>query len=185
MPRINLSKGGGPICLDKGLSQITVGLGWDLLRGRADMDLDASIAGLTANSKLLQNEWFIFYNNLQSPNGSVVHAGDARIGSGGQQDDESIDLDLTQIPPQIVKILVIVSIHNAGSRSFADLQHAYLRLIDKTNGKETHRLELNQFGNNQCMVLAEINRNQRGWEISPVCLGVPSLDVLVNNIQLD
>mmetsp|Transcript_40598 Transcript_40598/g.86472 ORF Transcript_40598/g.86472 Transcript_40598/m.86472 type:complete len:185 (-) Transcript_40598:8-562(-) len=181
---INLSKGGSAICLDK-LTQITVGLGWDLLQGRASLDLDASIAGLTANSKLLQNEWFVFYNNLQSPDGSIVHMGDAQGGTGGRQDDESINIDLTRIPPQIVKILVIVSIHAAGNRSFADLRNAYLRIVNGTTGVESHRLELNQFGNNQCMVLAEINRSPRGqWEINPVCLGVPSLDVLVGNIQL-
>ena len=182
---INLSKGGGAICLDKGLSRITVGLGWDLHQGRAPLDLDASIAGLTASSKLLQNEWFVFYNNLNSPNNSIIHAGDARGGTGGVQDDESVNIELTNIPPQIVKILVIVSMHAAGTRTFAELRNAYLRIVNQDNGMETHRLELNQFGNNQCMVLAEINRNSRGnWEIDPVCLGVPSLEVLVNNIQL-
>ena len=58
MPRINLNKGGGAICLDKGLSQITVGIGWYVIKG-GEIDIDACIAGLTADSKLLQDEWFI------------------------------------------------------------------------------------------------------------------------------
>ena len=59
-----------------------VGLGWDTNRydGGDDFDLDASAFLLGKNNKLMCDEDFIFYNNLESKNGAVVHTGDNLVG---------------------------------------------------------------------------------------------------------
>lgn len=76
---INLSKG-QKVDLTKtnpGLSKITVGLGWDTNKydGGKDFDLDVSVFCTNAAGKVEGEKNFIFYNNPQNENGSVVHTG--------------------------------------------------------------------------------------------------------------
>ncbi|WP_240503234.1 TerD family protein, partial [Streptomyces prasinopilosus] len=40
-----------------------------------DFDLDAS-ALMCSGGRIMGDEWFIFYNQLHSPDGSVEHTGD-------------------------------------------------------------------------------------------------------------
>lgn len=167
------------------LSKIHLGLGWDLAQGAGNVDLDASVACFGANNKLVADEWFIFYNNLRSPDGgqSIVHNGDNKTGEG---DDESISIDLTRLPPEVVKVLIIVSMHNAQGRNFTMVQNAFLRVVDQNTNKETHRLELSsgQGGNTECLIFAVIVRDQGGWSIKPICFSVPSFDFFNNNVNI-
>merc|ERR1712137_517757 len=187
---INLQKGGGPINLAKQgpggqISQLTnifIGLGWDC--DAAGVDLDASVACLTSNDKLLNDQFFVFYNNLRSPDGSVVHHGDNRTGQG-DGDDESITINLAQMPPPVVKILLIVSMHQANGRTFNNVRNAYFRIVDTNSRQETHRCDLSsgQAGNTECLVFAELLRTPQGWAVKPVCIPIPTLSVIVNNFS--
>lgn len=87
---VNLSKG-QRVSLDKSVTLARIGLGWDTNRydGGSDFDLDASVFLLGANGKVLRDEDFVFYNNLNGRNGAVVHTGDNRTGEG-DGDDEAI-----------------------------------------------------------------------------------------------
>ena len=64
---INLTKG-QRVSIESGLQLALVGLGWDTNRydGGYDFDLDASAFLLGENGKLMRDEDFIFYNNLES-----------------------------------------------------------------------------------------------------------------------
>ena len=80
---VNLSKG-QRVSLDKSVTLARIGLGWDTNKydGGSDFDLDASVFLLGANGKVLRDEDFVFYNNLNGRNGAVVHTGDNRTGEG-------------------------------------------------------------------------------------------------------
>ena len=68
---INLEKG-QRISMDKGLSLVGVGLGWDPNEGTGfDFDLDAAAFMLGSNGQIPSQEYFVFYNNMKSPDGSV------------------------------------------------------------------------------------------------------------------
>merc|ERR1719282_592679 len=176
---INLKKGG--INLTKltdergvALEQIYIGLDWD-----------ACIACLTAQEKLLADEWFIFYNNLTSPDRqTIVHSGDNRSGQG-EGDDEHIRINLSQVPPQVVKILLIISMHDAKGMNLSQVQNAFFRIVNSQNNQETHRLDLTsgQAGQTECLIFAEVVREQSGWAIKPVCYNIPSLSALLGNLQ--
>ena len=110
-----------------------VGLGWDTNRydGGDDFDLDASAFLLGKNNKLMCDEDFIFYNNLESKNGAVVHTGDNLVGSEGEDgDDEVIMIDFSKIPENIEKIAICVTIHDAEARhqNFGQVDNAYIRI---------------------------------------------------------
>ena len=88
---VTLAKGGN-VSLSKAapnLTQVMIGLGWDARSTTgADFDLDAS-ALLCNSGRVLGDEWFVFYNQLKSPDGSVEHTGDNLTGEG-EGDDESL-----------------------------------------------------------------------------------------------
>lgn len=135
---INLKKGES-INLSKReptLRIIRVGLGWDKSNsGGADFDLDVSVFVCQLNAakepKLLGDDYFVFYNNKQSPDGAVTHSGDNRSGNGAG-DDESIIVDLSKIHANGQEISFVVTIHEADARrqSFGQIQNAYIRLYD-------------------------------------------------------
>src|ERR1700742_1416402 len=97
---VSLSKGGN-VSLTKeapGLTAVLIGLGWDIrTTSGADFDLDASALMLDANGKILSDQHFVFFNNLNSPDGSVQHTGDNRTGEG-EGDDEAIKVNLSGVP---------------------------------------------------------------------------------------
>ena len=61
---INLQKGQR---VNVGLSKVAVGLGWEPAVSGKEADLDASVFMIGKNGKLPEDEFFVFYNNLQSP----------------------------------------------------------------------------------------------------------------------
>ena len=134
---ISLQKGGN-VNLSKeapGLKKIVIGLGWDpRATDGAAFDLDGSAFLLKTDGKARSDADFIFYNNLKSVDGSIVHAGDNTTG-GGDGDDEKIAVDLANVPADIDKISVAVTIHDAENRkqNFGMVSKAYIRCLNGDN----------------------------------------------------
>jgi tellurium resistance protein TerD len=84
--------------------KFTIGLGWDTNSSSTGsaFDLDASIFIMGDNKKLVADEFFVFYNNLKSPDGAVEHTGDNLTGAG-DGDDEQIKIDLSKADPALPK----------------------------------------------------------------------------------
>ena len=146
---VNLSKG-GRVSLSKeapGLSKILVGLGWDTNSSDtgAEFDLDASAFLLGASGKVENEKNFVFYNNLTSADGSVVHTGDNRTGEG-EGDDEAFKIDLSKISPNVKEIDIVVTIHEANARrqNFGMVKNSFMRIVDERSGKEIARYDLEE-----------------------------------------
>ena len=116
---ISLQKGGN-VNLSKeapGLSKMVVGLGWDTRStDGAAFDLDGAVFLLKVDGKVRSDADFVFYNNLKSTDGSIVHSGDNLTGAG-DGDDETVTIDLTKVPADVDKIAVCVTIHEADKRN--------------------------------------------------------------------
>ena len=111
---VNLKKG-QKVSLTKGnpgLKDVVVGLGWDanLYDTGGDFDLDAEAFLLTESGRVGRQEDFIFFGNLQHYSGAVTHTGDNKTGAG-EGDDETIIIDLSKIPDNIVRIAFTVTIY--------------------------------------------------------------------------
>lgn len=108
---INLEKG-QRISMDKGLSLVGVGLGWDPNEGSGyDFDLDASAFMLGKNGQIPQQEFFVFYGNQKAPDGSVESTGDDLTGGNSDGgDDETLNVDLKKVSPQIQEIIFTATI---------------------------------------------------------------------------
>jgi tellurium resistance protein TerD len=142
---INLQKGQK---IDIGLSNITIGLGWDPNVGTGyNFDLDASAIMINKDRKLLGEDFFIFYNNLKSPDGALEHTGDDPTGGNSDgDDDEAIKVDLIKIDPNVQEILFIVTIEDFERRkqNFGQVRNSYIRIVDDANGLEIAKYELDE-----------------------------------------
>src|SRR5690606_935798 len=121
------------------LSKITIGLGWDPNEGTGhDFDLDASAIMINQERKLLGDDYFIFYNNLKSPDGSLEHTGDDPDGKNSDgDDDEAIIIDLPQVNNKVNEILFVVTIEDfeRKKQNFGQVRNSYIRIVDNSNGE--------------------------------------------------
>ncbi|MDT9720995.1 TerD family protein [Paenibacillus sp. ClWae2A] len=174
---INLSKG-QKIDLTKtnpGLTKITVGLGWDTNKydGGKDFDLDVSVFCANANGKVVGEKNFIFFNNPQNENGSVVHTGDNRTGDG-DGDDEQVNIDLPNVPADVEKIAFSITIYEATERSqnFGQVSRAYVRIVNEANNEELIRFDLGEdFSIETGVVVGELYRHNGEWKFSAIGSG--------------
>lgn len=176
---INLQKG-QRVTLDDSMKLALVGLGWDTNRydGQFDFDLDASAFLLGENGKLLRDDDFVFYNNLNGRNGAVVHTGDNLTGDG-DGDDEVIMIDFTKIPSEIKKIAICVTIHDAEARrqNFGQVSNAYIRIAKlrdefDTVGEPVLKFDLEEeFSIETALVVAEIYNRNGEWKFNAVASG--------------
>lgn len=165
--KTSLAKFGGA------LENIDVGLGWDVAN-QGVYDLDAECFILGENEKVIGDDWFVYYNQPASPDGSVRHSGDNRNGAGSG-DDEIIHIRLSQVAPQVKKLVFVVTINEAKERhlNFSGVQNAYIRLVDQNTNRELCRFNLTEYYSNvTSMVVAELYRHNGEWKMNPVGDGV-------------
>ena len=174
---INLSKGGN-INLSKTaptMNKVDLGLGWNprATDGKA-FDLDA-VAFLTGeDGKVRLDGEFIFFNQKNSPCGSVNHKGDNRTGDG-DGDDETISVDLSKVPQEVAKIVFAVTIHEGqqNSQNFGMVDKAYIRVINQdANAEELARFDLSEDGSTEvAMIFGELYRHNGEWKFKAVGQG--------------
>lgn len=191
---ISLAKG-QRVSLDKSMTHALVGLGWDTNRydGGQDFDLDAAAFLLGANGKVLSDEDFIFYNNLESKTGAIKHTGDNLTGAG-DGDDEVILVDFTKVPAEVQKIAITVTIHEATARqqNFGQVSNAYVRVAKMANendmtGENALRYDLGEdFSVETAIVVCEIYRNGADWKFNAVGAGFQGgLEALCRNFGVN
>lgn len=173
----NLEKG-GRFNLSKeapGMTKVKACLGWDAngFDSGVDFDLDASVFGLGANGKIVNNEHFIFYNQPATPNKSIVHSGDNRTGDA-DGDDEIISIDLGLLDAAVSELSFIVTIHDAESRkqNFGQVKNSYIRLVNTDTGAELARYSLeDDFSTETAVQFGSLYKKDGQWLFKAVGAG--------------
>jgi tellurium resistance protein TerD len=173
---ISLAKGAN-VSLSKeepGLTKILIGLGWDTRSTDGeDFDLDASVFLLGESGKVRGDHDFIFYNQLKSADGAVEHTGDNRTGEG-EGDDEAVTVDLGRLSPDIHKLSVVATIHEAQARrqNFGMVQNAFIRIVNDSGGREISRYDLAEDCSVEtAMIFGEVYRHGGEWKFRAVGQG--------------
>ena len=176
---VSLTKG-QRVSLEKvapGLTEIFIGLGWDIKATDTgyDFDLDSSVFLLGSNEKLISDNHFVFYNNLTSPDAdkSVHHMGDNLTGVG-EGDDEVIKVNLKKVPNDVQKIVVAVTIHEAQQRSqnFGQIRNAFVRVVNAQSKQEVIRYDLvEDYSIETALIMAELYRKDGEWRLNAVGAG--------------
>lgn len=154
------------------LTRATMGLGWDVRKakglrgmfggGGGDIDLDASCLLFDASGQQIDQVWF---QQLTSRDGSIVHTGDNRTGAG-DGDDEQINVDLGRLPATVATLLFTVNSFTGDT--FDKIENAYCRLLDATTNKELARFDLTGAGSHTGQVMAKLTRTNAGWDMKAI-----------------
>lgn len=169
---INLEKGQR---VNVDLLKFTIGLGWDTNTSSTGsaFDLDASVFILGENKKLISDEYFIFYNNLKSPDGAVAHTGDNLDGEG-EGDDESIKINLNSITSQATEIVIVVTIHQAEERkqNFGQVHNSFIRIFNTDTQEEILKYELEEdFSVETAVEFGRIYKRNGQWKFEAIGVG--------------
>lgn len=169
---INLQKG-----QRETLSQqkFSIGLGWDTnaFDTGADFDLDASAFIVGASGKILSDSHFVFYNNTNSPNDSVIHSGDNLTGDG-DGDDEVINIDLSRIENVAQEICIVVTIHEGEQRkqNFGQVRNAFIRLFDPMTNTEIMKYDLDEdFSIETAVEFGRLYKRGAEWKFEAIGAG--------------
>ena len=179
---ISLQKG-QKVSLSKehaGLAKVVVGLGWDEVKQSRGffapkpqaIDCDAS-AILLRNGKLTHKDDIVYYGNLRHVSGTVQHMGDNLTGAG-DGDDEQIVIDLSRVPQEYDKIVIVVNIYQAVQRRqhFGMIQNAFIRLVDDRNNTEMCKYNLTEnYSGMTSMIFGEIYRHKGEWKFNAIGQG--------------
>lgn len=169
---INLTKGQS-VSLTKGdggsLTHVRMGLGWDAVKKRGlfgsksqSIDLDASAVLYDAHGGVVDQVWF---QQLRSKDGAVLHSGDNLTGAG-EGDDESITVHLDRLPAQVSQIVFLVN--SFTGQNFSQIDNAFCRLVDEKSGQEIARYTLTGSGSHTAQIMAKVSRNGSGWTMTAV-----------------
>ncbi len=177
--KVDLTKG------NSGLRRVMVGLGWDeaqqpqrrgLFGGMfsggkvEDIDCDAIAFLLDHNGRIARRADVVFFNNLRHETGCVIHQGDNLTGAG-DGDDEQIMVDLSRLPAQYERIVVLVSIYKASERRqhFGMIRNAFIRLVDADTNRELCIYNLSEnYDGMTSMVFGELYRYNGEWKFNAI-----------------
>lgn len=164
-----------------GLSNIVIGLGWDEVKRSKGgffapkpkpIDCDAS-ALLLKEGRLTNNEDIVYFGNLTHKSGTVRHMGDNLTGAG-DGDDEQIMVDLSSVPNEYDKIVIVVNIYQAVDRQqhFGMIQNAFIRLVDGRNNSEMCKYNLTEdYSGMTAMIFGEVYRHNGEWKFNAIGQG--------------
>ncbi len=176
---VNLTKG-QRISLEKeagnSLDTIVMGLGWDVAKrsgggllgsifgsgSQQSIDLDASCVLFDENKNVLDVVWF---RQLRSKDGSIVHTGDNLTGEG-DGDDEQIIVQLSRVPSH-TKTLVF-TVCNFTGQNFEVVDNAFCRIVDQKSGKEIAKYNLSCGGKHTAMIMAKVYRHNNEWKMHAI-----------------
>ncbi|MEG4518177.1 pentapeptide repeat-containing protein [Microcoleus sp. AT9b-C5] len=165
--RFNLSKE------TPNFSKIAIALGWQVSQKAQNCDIDASVFMLAADDRIPDEKYFVFYNNLTSPDGAVRHSGDSRNGQI-EGDDETVYLDLSKINSAIQEIVFVVTIHDGQEKnqSFSQVENAFIRLYNSETLSELVRYNLNQiFSQETALEFGRLYKKNGEWRFQAVGQG--------------
>lgn len=171
---VNLQKG-QKISLEKeaggALTKVIMGLGWDAVKskgflgfggGAQEIDLDASCIMFDEQGNPVDAIWF---RQLKSKDGSVVHTGDNRTGDG-DGDDEQIIVDLTKVPSNVKSL--VFTVNSFTGQNFSQVENATCRIVNASNNSEVARFNLTTLGSHNAQIMAKIYRHGGEWKMHAI-----------------
>lgn len=192
--KVNLSK------MVEKLSNVTVGLGWDMALTGVNIDCDSSVFVLREGTEIITKKTggffglftkketeevekygilsgsdIVYYGNLQHRNGCIKHRGDNLVGGTGKRnDDEQIAIDLKNMPEDVKKLVVVVNIYNCRSRHqhFGMINNCYARIVDDVTKEEICKYNLtDNYDSCTALIVGELYRVDKDWEFKAIGKG--------------
>lgn len=193
--KISLTKESGTDSLNK----VVMGLGWDMARvvnspekgflsslfgggsQPQSIDLDASCILFDDQKRLVD---VVYFGQLKSQDGSILHTGDNLTGEG-DGDDEKISVELNRVPANVHTLMFTVS--SFRGQTFDKVANAFCRIINAANNQEIARYSLSAQGTHTAQIMAKLYRHNGEWKMAALgenCMGRHFQDMLPSILPL-
>ncbi|WML36897.1 VWA domain-containing protein [Clostridium sp. OS1-26] len=126
---------------------------------KSNIDIDMCCFGVDKEDKLSDDRYFIFYNQLNSPEKSIKKVQDRNI----------FDIDFKSLPHTIKKIVLCLTID--GECTMKDVQNGSLKFIDGTKEVGEFKIKGIDYANEKSIILSEIYEKDGIWRVSIVASG--------------
>ena len=163
----NPLKKGQKTTLDMSGTVLDIRLGLNTKNPECDVDVSAFLIG--KNGKVLDDSWFVFYGQPNSPDSSTNFTV-----LQNETDHQKILIDTAKLNGEIDKVVFVLSINEAASKglNFSMVSDAYLRILDP-NGNEICSYEMEDYYDNVIsMVIGEIYKHNDSFKFNPVGNGM-------------
>ncbi len=162
---VSLTKSGGGT-----LTTVNLVLSWEGLTKKGffgskkvSVDLDATCLIFDGSRQLIDQVWF---QQLQSKDGSVQHTGDDRAGGAG----ETIRVNLAGLPAAAQSLVFVVN--SFLGQAFTQIETAAVQLFDATANTPLAGYTLAGSGEHTALVMAKVTRSGGGWTMTAI--GTPA-----------
>lgn len=186
------SSGGSNVFRCPSNISILLGLQWDFV-GENPVDLDCSCVAFDAEGMVVET---IFFNNLTSAGGYMLHTGDNQTGEDEGEDDESLIFHMSKIPPEVKHLMVCVSSYTGAD--FTYVEKARVRVVNLATKESVGGFQLGVVGRHTATLLCvfarvpnelgEEDTSNAGWwdlrEINIPCYGFTFCDVIPKMLDL-
>lgn len=165
----NTIQKGQKVLLSNGpaLASIQAKLGWNVTNSNCDVDVSAFL--LNSSGKVIGDDWFVFYGQDTSPDGSTVFSDDHGA------DREKITINLQKLNPNVSKIVFVLTINEAIEKhlNFSMLKDAYIRILDNATNSELVSFKMDEYYSNvTSMMIGEIYQHNGAWKFNAIGNGV-------------
>jgi tellurium resistance protein TerD len=131
-----------------GLPKVRLDLCWAQRKGEGfnfEYDLDVSAFMLGENKKTPLESFFVFYNNLISPDAAVEHFSDY-TDAGSGENRKTLMVDLSKLTPGIKEIIFTITIHDYEYRdqNFGQMENSFIRIYNARTNEGIVRCELDK-----------------------------------------
>lgn len=149
------------------VQKIKACLGWNISNTECDVDVSAFM--LDSTGKVPGDDWFVFYGQTKSPDGSVI------FNEAEKNDRESITIDLNNLSPSVKKIVFVLTINEAYEKklNFSMIKDAYVRILNYSNNSELVSFKMDEYYENvTSMMIGEVYLHNGNWKFNAVGNGV-------------
>jgi tellurium resistance protein TerD len=153
-----------------GLKKMAIALGWQVTEVGQSYEIDVSAFMLGADGKLPNDKYLIFYNNLQSCDGSVLQSIPDK-NNRGQKHKTIYGVILEKIHPEIEEITFAVTIHEADKikANFSNIKNPVIKITNLETGSELVRYELKEkFLRETAVEFGRLYRKNGEWRFQAV-----------------
>ena len=128
----------------------------------ANFILDVAIFGLDSQSKLSNEAYMIFYNQPQSPCGSIKLT---------QNDSQKVSfaINLASLNPQIERLVLTLTID--GNQTMAQLPATVINLENQQQTAASFKLDSSMFNQEKALMAIELYKKDNIWRMSAVGQG--------------
>ncbi|MBE9094584.1 TerD family protein [Tychonema sp. LEGE 07203] len=155
------------------LKKMAIALGWQLTETGQNYEIDVSAFMLGSNGKVPNDKYFIFYNNLQSCDGSLLQSIPAK-NNPSQKKQTMYGLTLEKVNPEIEEITFAVTIHEADkiNADFSNIANAFIKICNVDTGTELARYKLKEnFLRETAVEFGRLYRKNGDWRFQAVGQG--------------